>query len=229
MSRPLHEPLTAPVAETLRRASAIAELTRIYARGRDKELFWRGRMLQRLSRECFQRVPPHPTRWWEYPWVYNAVRFNRAGRIPHVIDVAAPGSPLPIAFDRLGLTCGVVDPSLDADRVDYSRWGCRLHRGAADVVRLIPAGSGFITAVAAFQSLDTARRRACMARLTAALEPGGLVALTLALTPGTRLLADGDDVDDFLRGCDGLTLDHQQLAPVSGGGLAVLAVLLRRT
>jgi len=227
VSRPFHEPLTAPVAETFRRASAIAELTRIYARGGDKEMFWRGRMLQRLSRECFRRVPAHPTRWWEYPWVYNAVRFNLAGRIPHVVDLAALGSPMPIAFDRLGISCAVVDPASDEDRIDYGRWGCRVQRGTACRARLPRGNAGFVTGVAAFSGLDAQAHRLGIRCLTDALEEEGLMALTLELERGTRLLSSGESVDDFFQGCDGLTVVHQELAPVRGEA-DVLGVIFHR-
>jgi len=58
-------------------------------------------MLQRVCRESFREVPWHPTRWWEFPWVYREVQRRAAGWLPWLAHLGASLSPLPDGGDAV--------------------------------------------------------------------------------------------------------------------------------
>jgi hypothetical protein len=228
MPRSLHESLTAPLAESLRRALALAELGRVAAHARDREVFWRGRMLQRLEREYFGRVQAHPTLWWELPWLCQRLRERMDGRSPWLVDVCAWRSPLPIAWRRLDVTCLVIDGT-DAG-VDYTRWGARVQRGRLWEARLPRGVVGAISAVRPLEGATPDQRRRALAALAQALEPGGVLGLTTSVLPGRRDRVHGGSLETLLSEAAerGLRLELEVLPGVRGEGGEICGLILRR-
>jgi len=190
ISKPFRTALRRPYAHILLASVGLASL--------DIDLVKRARSLQRISRGCFAWTTTQPTRWWEYPWVAREVERRLQGRRLSAADFGAGKSPLPVALQGFGLRTAVVDPDSQAqtgrrmggewDWIDYRRWGIATYRaGIEDAV--FDAGSlGVAVSVSVIEHLPAASRRRGLGQVADALEPGGVLVLTVDLVRGTPRL-----------------------------------------
>ena len=217
-------------------------------RTRDLDLARRGVAIRRLSKRAFAGwVTKQPSRLWEYPWVVREVERRMAGRTRAAMDAGAGKSPVPIALARLGLTTVVVDPGTprpgtgepvcgsEWEWTDYSKFGVRSVRGGMEEA-VVPARSlGFVVSVSAVEHLRADVRRAAFARIAQALEPAGVLVLTVDVFPGStdlwnRCLGEIVEAPDE-HGCAetlvaeaaaiGMELQHRQRCPLSPGRVDV--------
>lgn len=154
--------------------------------------------LNRLSRSHFGGwSTTHATRWWEYPWALRQV--DRFAEIPvrRALEVGAGTSPTPLALRQREFSVLVIDPDAQEllghkvgnewDFTDYSRWGIQTVK--AGMEDFPPRGSfGVVMSISVIEHVPERARRQGLARLAAALEPGGLCVLTVDLIPGTSHL-----------------------------------------
>lgn len=141
--------------------------------------------------------PDHAPRVWEYPVIAGLVAANLpAGS--RLLDVGAGVTPLAPFLSNRGYLVETVDPSdilrpwppqpdwnewgfLDYAAVGLAQrsWNCML-----DQLPRTPPFDG-IYSVSVIEHMPAAARRALLADISARVRPGGLVALTIDLVPGT--------------------------------------------
>jgi hypothetical protein len=200
--------------------------------------------------------PDHAPRVWEYPVIAGLV----GGHLPtgsRVADVGAGVTPLAPFLSSRGYVVETVDPSeilrtwppqpdwnewgfLDyaAAGLAHSSWNCTL-----DQVPRRPAFDG-IYSVSVIEHLPAAVRRALLTDISARVRPGGLVALTIDLVPGTEQLwnlnlgvvveerDDHGSLPDVVEECASVGLDLLRTEVVRAWGdsrVDVALLVLRRT
>jgi hypothetical protein len=170
-------------------------------RTRDTDLTRRGVDIRRLSKKAFAGwVTKQPSRLWEYPWVVREVERRVVGRTATAMDAGAGKSPVPIALARLGLIVVVVDPGTarpgtgepvrgsEWEWTDYSKFGVSSVRAGMEGPVVPPNSLGFVVSVSAVEHLRAGLRRAALARLAEALEPAGVLVLTVDVFPASSAL-----------------------------------------
>jgi hypothetical protein len=179
-----------------REFTATRGISTMLLRTKDSDLARRGVAIRRLSKKAFAGwVTKQPSRLWEYPWVVREVERRIGGRTRSAMDAGAGKSPVPIALARLGLETVVVDPGTPRPRTgepvrgsewewtDYSKFGVRSVQGRMEDAVVPPRSLGFVVSVSAIEHLCAELRRAALARLAEALEPAGVLVLTVDVFP----------------------------------------------
>lgn len=172
----------------------------LYAATRDAGFVLESQRMLNMSTSAFRGwFTGHPTRYWEYPWVWREAK-ARAGRVSEAAaDYGAGKSPMPLALSRSGYRVTVVDPAQletmegksrgnEWDFVDYSRWGIPTHRAGMEAEVFAPGSIGLAVSVSVIEHLPAQIRREGLARVAQALEDGGCAIMTADLCRGTRLL-----------------------------------------
>jgi hypothetical protein len=231
-------------------------MTMILLRTRDVDLARRGVRMRRLSKQAFAGwVTKQPSRLWEYPWIVREVERRLAGRKATAMDAGAGRSPVPIALAGLGLTTIVVDPGArrpatgdpvrgsEWEWTEYSTFGVRSVRAGMEEVVVPPGSLGFALAVSVIEHLPAEVRRQGLARLAEALEPGGLLVLTVDLFPESSHLwnmclgetvearHEHGTVERFIAeaAAAGLELQKRQRCPLAAGRVDVEGLVFIRT
>jgi hypothetical protein len=213
----------------------------------------KGREMQCLSRRSFGWTTPHRTRWWEYPWILREVERRISGRAMTALDAGAGKSPMPIALAGLGLQTTVADPNSQEqtgknsggewDWTDYSPWGVETRCAGMEEKLFKKASLGVAVSVSVIEHIPADVRRAGLMAMSTALEPGGVMVLTVDLVKGSRQLwnrvldievepldVHGTVEDMIAEAHDaGLQLVHQELCPISTEHHDILGLVFERS
>ena len=233
------QPIRKPLRKVYRRAMAEVLAGKVAATTLDTDLLKRARDMQALSRECFCWTTPHPTRWWEYPWILREVERHAGGAPKKAMDAGAGKSPMPVALKRLGYETFVVDPDSQKrtgkhaggewDWTDYGKWGVESICAGMEAELFDEGSLGVVVSVSVVEHVPAEVRRAGLAAMAKALAPGGVMVLTIDLALGTRKLwnrvldievepyevhGTAEDIIAEAKAV-GLNLEHQELCPLS--------------
>jgi len=228
-----------PMRSVYRRVMADVLVARVGATTLDTDLIKRAREMQALSRECFCWTTPHPTRWWEYPWILREVERRMEGVPLKAIDAGAGKSPMPVALKRLGFETAVVDPNAQEevgvhaggewDWTDYGKWGVKSIRAGMEEEKFEAGSLGVVVSVSVIEHVPADVRRAGLKAMSKSMASGGVMVLTIDLCVGTRKLwnrildqevesldvhGTAEDIISEAR-AEGLHLEHQELCPIS--------------
>lgn len=231
----------------------VAAARSVYSATGNLSMAWESQQLLRTSALAFDGwFTRHPTRWWEYPWVRREVAVRVGAVRKTAADFGAGKSPIPLALQRLGLECSVVDPAQleelegksrgnEWDFVDYSRWGIKTHRAGMEDKVFAPESLGVAVAVSVIEHLPAESRRGGLSRIGDALEAGGYAVFTVDLCRGSRFLWNRivdefeptdvhGTVDDFLNEAHavGLCLEHFERCPIRTPELEAVGMVFRK-
>lgn len=206
--------------------------------------------VRRTSRAAFGWSTSSPTRQWEYPWVLRQVSdFQSQSHTMRAADFGAGKSPVPILLSRMGYHTSVVDPgtlgtaySNEWDFVRYDDWGIPTHKGGMEDRVFDEASLGIAASVSVIEHISAEARRKSFNELARALEPNGLLVLTIDLLHGVerylwnRIVDEIEPVsvhgrvDDLLgeAAASGFQLRSMVPCPVTRGESDVLGLTFRR-
>jgi hypothetical protein len=167
------------------------------------------------------------------------------------VDFGAGKSPIPLGLARLGFDTSVVDPGSEQvlgrrygnewGSVNYTQWGIKTFRAGMEDQLFDADSIGVAVSVSVIEHLRADVRRRAIRALARAVEPSGLVVLTVDVVPGSSKLWNRvideieppsvhgtiEDVVQEAAVC-GLTLQFSASCPISNSESSVVGMSFRK-